>query len=239
VLTQNKAHQRHLNIDGAATRPFFLSKALVPEQSEPVRIYRREDFEEATPASAPLDQALDLIQGTIGSATHSDEKIALMLEAKDFAERVGKFVKADRENRLGKLNAEFAEVNLDCRASRDRLKALQLQVAPMSTNMMNELKQRSSEARARAQEVYGSKPNDDDFPTEDELRSWDARYKRAAKVVSDAAAAEGRLMQDIAQLNGQIEQEASRLADLKQNRQRIKLAMEGKVMSEFGLGAEL
>ncbi len=45
-------------------------------------MYRREDFQEKSPAvaSSSFDQAVETIQSALNSASHSDEKFALMLE---------------------------------------------------------------------------------------------------------------------------------------------------------------
>lgn len=187
------------------------------------------------PKAPGPQKALEVVAKMLIDSPQSPERDALIHEWFAMSERVEQFLAEAKEKRKADLNRQIAELTPLCRASLDRIQALRAEAGGLR-NRMNAQKERYSAANVKLRVAMGNKPDDESFPTEEELAAWDASVAKVRAAAEREAESKAALQQLIDSKAMEIQLEEQRLTELKQRRTDCKDELAGRQRKgAFGL----
>jgi hypothetical protein len=180
-------------------------------------------------------EAMGTITKMLLDVEQSTERDALIREWFALSARVQKFLAEAKDKHKADLKRQIAELTPQCRASLDRLNALRNEGAGMESRM-HALQERYGAANLKLRVATASKPDEETFPTEEELAEWRASVAKARSGVEREAGPRAALQQLIDRNLMERRGEAARLTELKQRRAALRDELEGRTRKgPFGL----
>lgn len=189
------------------------------------------EFMPAPPTESPalVDHLLDSppppsAKAAIGTLTtmlldvaESPQRDTLAREWMGVAQQIETFLAAARQQRTDELQRQIAELTPQCRAALDKLRTLLVERGALESQA-HVLEEQRSKANLDLRVAFESKPDDEEFPSDAELASWDRSVKKAQAAVVREEQRQSELLEVVAKHDVLVRTERLRLADLKRRR---------------------
>lgn len=184
---------------------------------------------------ASVQDAVGTITKGLLDAEASQERDALLREWFSLAPRIEEFITQAKEKHRAALRRQIAELTPQCRASLDRWRVLRQERNAMEGHG-HALKEKRSETQLKLRVALESRPDDDSFPTDDEIAQWNRSVARARAADERVAAQQAELQEFLATKNEAMRVEAAQLRELKRRREDCRDELEGRPRKgPFGL----
>ena len=187
------------------------------------------------PKPPGVKDAVATVSNLLLNAEACEERNDLLREWGELSARIETFLVAAKEKHSAELRRQIDELNVQGRASRDRLSLLTAERGRLDSRM-NVLQEQIGKAEVKLRTTVASKPDDDLFPTEDELKEWRRSVDSARVAVEREAEPRAELQELIDQNAAQRRAEAARLKEIKERRENLRAALAGRPHAgPFGL----
>ena len=187
------------------------------------------------PKPQSIKDALGALTKMLLGADDSLQRDDLLREWTALAGRIEAHLTHAKEKHNAGLRQQVAELTPQCRASFDRLRALRTERGGLDSRMHVQQEQ-LGQARVKLTVAINNKPEDDTFPTDEEIADWRGRVARAQTAVDRETERWAQLQERIDKNEAERRAASGRLTELKQRREDCKAELEGRPRrGPFGL----
>lgn len=187
------------------------------------------------PKPASVQDAAATITKLLLDSEASQERDNLLRAWFDLSPRIEAFLAEIKAQHMAALRRQIAELTPLCRASLDRWRALRTERNAME-GQGHALEERRGETQLKLRVALESKPDDEGFPTDDEIAQWNKSVARAKAADERVAEQQSELLEFLASKDEAMRVESAQLRELKRRREDCRDELEGRPRKgPFGL----
>lgn len=179
------------------------------------------------PKPATFAEGVAAISTALADVINEQGGAQLYLEWDEMRQRIEAFLRKHREQDLSMLRAQLEETRAAGRAAKEELESLNGELRTLE-GTFNRLEEDASKARLALKQAQAARPNDDAWPTHEEMLEWEQETKRLGAEADRRNEKVNELQKLLNAKHAEVRDCQQRLRGLRARRDDLKAQLEGK-----------